>query len=70
MPKRFADRSFDPGAIKAMMDAFGKACAVLGLVDREDYITESLAKMIVEQARSGERNPDRLCAMTLDALKR
>jgi len=70
MPRRFADRSFDPEAIKAMMDAFHKARVVLGLVDREDSITDNLAKMIVEQARSGERNPDRLCAMTLDALKR
>jgi hypothetical protein len=70
MPKRFADVSFDSGAVKVMMDAFGKACAVLGLVDREDSITENLAKMIVEQARTGERDPDRLCAMTLEALKR
>jgi len=70
MPKRFADVSFDAHAVKAMMDAFDKACVVLRLVDRDDYITESLAKMIVEQARSGERNPDRLCALTLEALKR
>jgi hypothetical protein len=70
MPRRFADRSFDPGAINAMLDAFGKACALLGLVDREDSITETLAKMIVEQARTGERDPDRLCALTLEALKR
>jgi hypothetical protein len=70
MPKRFADRSFDPRAITAMMVAFGKACAVLGLVDREDSITDNLAKMIVEQARTGERNPDRLCVLTLEALKR
>jgi hypothetical protein len=43
---------------------------VLGLVDREDSITDNLAKMIVEQARTGERNPDRLCVLTLEALKR
>jgi hypothetical protein len=41
MPRRFADRSFDPEAIKAMMDAFHKARAVLGLVDREDSIIDS-----------------------------
>jgi hypothetical protein len=70
MPKRFAEVSFDAGAVQVMMDAFDKACAVLGLVDREDSITENLAKMIVEQARTGERDPDRLCALTLEALKR
>ena len=70
MPQRFAEVSFDAGAVQVMMDAFDKACAVLGLVDREDPITENLAKMIVEQARTGERDPDRLCALTLGALKR
>ena len=52
------------------MDAFDKACEALGLVDRHDPITENLAKMVVEQARTGERNPEKLCALTLEALSR
>ena len=67
MPKRFAD-GFDPGAVQAMMTAFDRACSVLGLVDRNDAITEKLAKIVVEQARSGERDPDKLCALALHAL--
>ena len=70
MPKRFAEVSFDAGAVRVMMDAFDKACAVLGLVDREDSITQNLEKMIVEQARTGERDPDRLCTLTLESLQR
>jgi hypothetical protein len=68
MPQRFS-AGFDPDVVRAMMAAFDKACAVLGLVDREDPLTESLAKTIVEQARTGERDPDKLCAMALQALE-
>jgi hypothetical protein len=68
MPQRFS-AGFDPEAVRAMMAAFDKACAVLGLVDREDPLIQSLAKTIVEQARTGERNPDKLCAMALQALE-
>jgi hypothetical protein len=70
MPTRFADDSFDPGAVKAMMAAFDRACQVLGLVDRSDPLTENLAKIVVQQARSGERDPDKLCAMALKAVGR
>ena len=67
MPKRFAE-SFDPDTVRAMMAAFDKACEALGLVDRSDPITETLAKTIVVQARTGERDPAKLCALTLRAL--
>jgi len=69
MPKRFAE-AFDPQAVKAMMAAFDRACDALGLERTHDAVTETLAKTIVEQARAGERDPDKLCAMTLAALKR
>ena len=69
MPKRFAD-AFDPAAVEAMMVAFDKACDALGLAKTHDSVTESLAKMIVQEAQTGERDPDRLCALALVALKR
>jgi hypothetical protein len=68
VPKRFSE-SFDPDAVRAMMAAFDKACEVLGVVDRSDPITETVAKMIVEQAHTGKRDPDKLCALTLRALQ-
>jgi hypothetical protein len=68
MPQRFS-AGFDPEAVRAMMAALDKACAVLGLSDREDPLTQSLARTIVEQARTGERDPDKLCAMTLQSLE-
>jgi len=68
MPERFAE-SFDPEAVRAMTAAFDKACEALGLAKTHDAVTENLAKMIVERARTGERDPDRLCALILQALK-
>ena len=51
-----------------MRAAFDKVCDTLGLARTHDGVTELLAKTIVEQARGGERDPDKLCEMTLAAL--
>lgn len=68
MPGRYAE-GFDPEAMKALDLAFDKACDALGLARTHDAVTETLARVVVEQARSGERDPDTLCAMTLSALR-
>jgi hypothetical protein len=57
MPERFVDESFGPDDIKAMNLAFDKACEALGLAKTHDGVTEKLAKMIVEQARTGSAIP-------------
>lgn len=64
MPQRFAD-GFDPAAVEAMMAAFDKVCAALNISPTHDALTEQVAKKIVDQARTGERDPDKLCYMTL-----
>jgi hypothetical protein len=43
-------------------------CEILRVPTTHDALTENLAKLVIEQARTGERNPDKLCAMTLKAL--
>jgi hypothetical protein len=45
-----------------------KACEVLQLSDKDDVFTEIVATRIVELAKTGERDPDRLCSQVLDAL--
>jgi hypothetical protein len=67
MPIRFAN-GFDPETVNAMMLAFDKACDALRLARTHDSVTEHLARMIVQQAETGERNPDKLCEMTLRAI--
>jgi len=69
MPTRFSE-GFDPDVVRAMMVAFDKACAALGLVSKTDAMTETIAKLVVEKARTGERDPDKLCALTLQAFGR
>jgi hypothetical protein len=43
-----------------MTTAYEGALVVLKLTDRQDPITELVAKKIIEVAQAGERNPDRL----------
>jgi hypothetical protein len=59
---------FDPEEVKVMVGAYEKACTALGLVDRNDPITELLAKKIIEAAQTGERDPLRIFQMAIDAL--
>ena len=40
----------------------------LGIVDYEDGVTLLIAKLMVDFARLGERDPDRLTAATVEAL--
>jgi hypothetical protein len=49
-----------------MARAFDAALERLGLTDRTDAMTESVAKQIIALARRGERDPVKLCE---DALR-
>jgi hypothetical protein len=51
---------FEPEVTKAMGIAFEKVCHRLGLAPRSDPVTESVAKVIIELAEAGERDPERL----------
>jgi hypothetical protein len=62
-------QAFDPEATRAMGVAFDKARQALGLADRTDRATEIVAALIIESAQTGERDPDRLCAAAVKALK-
>jgi hypothetical protein len=44
------------------------ALSKLGLVDRTDPATMAVAKLIIEFAKEGERDPERLCALALKQL--
>ncbi len=59
---------FEPEMIGRMTAAYEHALNVLGLADRNDPITDLLARKIIEIAEMGESDPDRLCRRTLEAL--
>jgi hypothetical protein len=46
--------------VKALTEAFEDTLRALELVDRKDQLTVSVAKLIIEFAKQGERDPVRL----------
>jgi hypothetical protein len=62
------DHSFGPEDIAKMSAAFEAALGQLGLVDRSDPATHEVAKLIIEFAKQGQRDPERLCALALQRL--
>jgi hypothetical protein len=59
-------QSFDPEDIANMSAAFEAVLGKLGLVDRSDPV----AKLIIAFAKSGHRDPERLCALALQELSK
>ena len=60
---------FDPDGVKALTDAYGRVCAVLGLGGRTGPLTDAIAKIIIERAKRGELDPVRLCEAVLEELR-
>jgi len=54
------EESFDAEQLRAMGIAFDRACQSLGLRGTTDRLTDIVAIKIIEAARSGESDPDRL----------
>jgi urease gamma subunit len=61
---------FDPETILNMNAALFGACRALGLKVKDDEATRLLAMRIIELARDGERNPERLRAAALKDFSR
>ena len=64
------DHSFPPEDVAILTAAFEAALRQLGLVDRSDPITMTVAKRIIELAKTGERDPKRLCERAVEALRK
>jgi hypothetical protein len=58
---------FSPEEVMAITEAFEAALRGLGLVMRSDPAAETVARKIIELARMGERDPERLCEQVLRA---
>jgi hypothetical protein len=68
--QKFLDgHAFDPETIQSMSEALTGARRALGLVDRDDPATRLVAIKIIELARNGERNAERLQAAALRAIR-
>jgi hypothetical protein len=60
--------TFGPDEIKAMTAAYEGALSDLGFTDREDPLTELIAKSIVNVTATGERDHERIKERALNAL--
>lgn len=63
------EAAFEPTAIEAMTAAFDAVCKSLQLRNRDDPIVHIVARKIIEIARSGEQDPQRMHDVALAELK-
>jgi len=66
--KLIANGTFGPDEIEVMKSAYEAALIDLGVTDRNDPITDLIAKAIVNVTASGERNPKEVMERALNAL--
>jgi len=60
---------FEAEEVASLTAAFDAALSRLGLVDRKDPMTTTVAKLIIQLAKAGERNPDVLCEQVLKDIR-
>jgi hypothetical protein len=61
--------AFQPEDIKRLGEAYELALVQLGLNDRRDPITETVAKLIIEIAQNGVKDPETICVLAISRLK-
>jgi hypothetical protein len=66
----FQIQAFEPEDLQRMGEAYEQALVVLGLTNYEDPLTETVARHIIEFARTGEKDPARICAAAVRRVQR
>ena len=66
--KLIANGSFGPDEIAVMKSAYEAALIDVGVTDRDDPITDLIARSIVTVTSTGERDPHRVMERALNAL--
>jgi hypothetical protein len=61
---------FEPEDVAKLTAAFEAALSKLGLVDRSDPIMSTVAKLIIQLAKNGERDPQKLCDEAVKILRK
>jgi hypothetical protein len=64
------DLAFEPDDARRMGAAYERALMLLALKDHNDPLTKIIAKLIIEVAQTGEKDPRIICALALRRLKR
>ena len=61
--------AFEPDDIERMASAYELARRALKLKDRNDPITETVARKIIDVAQTGEKDPERICAQAIERIR-
>ena len=61
----FRNESFDPEVLKAMTDAYERACKTMQAGPQSELVKEILARRIIELAQGGCTDADKLYAEVL-----
>jgi hypothetical protein len=64
-----SEAAFDPQAVEVMNSAFVALCNTLQLTNREDPMTEIVARKVIDIGRTGERDPKTIHDLVLLALR-
>ena len=64
------DQSFGPEEIDTLVAAFEDTLRALGLVDRDDPLVMTVAILVIDFAKQGERDPVKLRENVLKALRK
>ena len=59
---------FDQQTIRIFGVVFEQVCVALRVGDCDDDVKQAIANKIIELAKIGERNPDRLCEGALEDI--
>jgi hypothetical protein len=63
------DSTFEPEDIEQLSTAYEDALRALELPDRDDPITQIIAQRIIEAAKTGVRDPVKLCNLAVKDLR-
>jgi hypothetical protein len=61
---------FGPEDILSLTAAYEAALSKLRLIDRKDPMTMTVAKLVIQLAKDGERDPDKLCEGVLNIVRK
>jgi hypothetical protein len=61
----FHRSAFEPDDVEAMAEVFEMACVMLKVQKDENVLREIVAALVIECARTGERDPQRQCEFVL-----
>jgi hypothetical protein len=65
----FEGGGFDRAQVERMGQAYEAVLVVLGLTNRSDDVTNTIAEYIIEVARAGETEPTRICEIVLQRIQ-